>query len=96
MYMYMYQFEQADFIVKIAIPMSYRLYNREIELSSQLNNQLGFGIGIFQALSNFALNGIVLGTLYIGGYMMSTHDLKAGDLMSFMVATQTVQRCVTV
>ena len=74
----------------------YRLYNREIELSSQLNNQLGFGIGIFQALSNFALNGIVLGTLYIGGYMMSTHDLKAGDLMSFMVATQTVQRCVTV
>ena len=74
--------------------MYFRLYDREIEESSRLNNQLGLGIGVFQALSNFALNGIVLGTLYIGGYMMSTHDLKAGDLMSFMVATQTIQRSV--
>ena len=36
--------------------------------------------------------GLVLGTLYVGGYMMSQHEVTAGDLMSFMVATQTIQR----
>ena len=36
--------------------------------------------------------GVVLGTLYVGGYLMAEGSLKAGDLMSFMVATQTVQR----
>lgn len=37
--------------------------------------------------------GLVLGTLYVGGYMMSQNEVTAGDLMSFMVATQTIQRC---
>ncbi len=36
--------------------------------------------------------GIVLGTLYLGGYMMSQNELTPGNLMSFMVATQTIQR----
>jgi len=36
--------------------------------------------------------GLVLGTLYVGGYMMSQNEVTAGDLMSFMVATQTIQR----
>lgn len=36
--------------------------------------------------------GLVLGTLYAGGYMMSQNEVTAGDLMSFMVATQTIQR----
>jgi len=36
--------------------------------------------------------GLVLGALYAGGYLMSQNEITAGDLMSFMVATQTIQR----
>jgi len=36
--------------------------------------------------------GLVLGSLYVGGYLMSQNEVTAGDLMSFMVATQTIQR----
>ena len=72
--------------------ISCRLYKDEVEKSSHLNQTLGIGIGAFQGLSNVALNGIVLGTLYVGGYLMSSNEIKAGDLMAFMVSTQTVQR----
>ena len=40
----------------------------------------------------YIILGIVLGTLYVGGFLMSTNEMKAGDLMSFMVAVQTIQR----
>ncbi|CAH1785890.1 unnamed protein product, partial [Owenia fusiformis] len=73
-------------------PKEIELYNQEVELSSQLNTKLGVGIGLFQGLSNFALNGIVLGVLYVGGSLMSSNKLSAGELMSFLVATQTIQR----
>lgn len=36
--------------------------------------------------------GLVLGSLYVGGYLMSQNEFTPGDLMSFMVATQTIQR----
>jgi len=71
------------------------MYDTEVEEAARLNKQLGFGIGVFQALSNFALNGVVLGTLYAGGYLVSTSELSAGNLMSFTVATQTVQRSLS-
>ena len=70
----------------------FRLYSQEVELSSSLQQKLGIGIGLFQGLSNSALNGIVLGTLYLGGYFMAHKDIQPGDLMAFMVSTQTVQR----
>ena len=38
------------------------------------------------------MNGIVLGTLYYGGYLLSNQRVTPGDLMSFLVATQTIQR----
>ncbi|XP_069158314.1 mitochondrial potassium channel ATP-binding subunit isoform X3 [Procambarus clarkii] len=68
------------------------LFAREVEKSRQLNELLGFGIGIFQAGSNLFLNFIVMGTLYIGGNLMSYNQIKPGDLMSFLVACQTIQR----
>ncbi|PKK17111.1 ATP-binding cassette, sub-family B (MDR/TAP), member 8 [Columba livia] len=43
-------------------------------------------------LSNLALNGIVLGTIFVGGSLMAGDELSPGDLMSFLVASQTVQR----
>lgn len=35
---------------------------------------------------------MVLATLYMGGYLLSTNQLSAGDLMAYLMATQTIQR----
>lgn len=53
---------------------------------------LGVGIGAFQGMANLALNGVVLGVMYMGGYMMTSNTMSAGNLMSFLVASQTIQR----
>ena len=50
------------------------------------------GIGIFQAGTVLFLNGIVLSTLYYGGYLLTAQELTPGDLMAFLVSTQTIQR----
>ncbi|XP_033752437.1 mitochondrial potassium channel ATP-binding subunit-like [Pecten maximus] len=68
------------------------LYSNEVEKARCLNIKLGFGIGTFQGLANFALNGIVLGTLFTGGWLMSRQEITAGNLMSFLVASQTIER----
>ena len=47
---------------------------------------------LFQGGVSLFLNGIVLGTLYYGGYLLSNQRVTPGDLMSFLVATQTIQR----
>lgn len=36
--------------------------------------------------------GIVLGTIFAGGTLISSNEMTPGDLMSFLVASQTVQR----
>ncbi|XP_064105402.1 mitochondrial potassium channel ATP-binding subunit-like [Macrobrachium nipponense] len=69
-----------------------KLFAREVAKSRRVNENLGFGIGIFQAGSNLFLNGVVMATLYAGGSLLATNQLKAGDLMSFLVAAQTIQR----
>ncbi|XP_024940230.1 ATP-binding cassette sub-family B member 8, mitochondrial isoform X2 [Cephus cinctus] len=71
------------------------MFSHEIELASQLQEQLGLGIGLFQAGTNLFLNGIVLSTLYFGGHLISTGQLSSGDLMAFLMATQTIQRSLT-
>ncbi|XP_048385665.1 mitochondrial potassium channel ATP-binding subunit [Stegostoma tigrinum] len=67
-------------------------FSREVDEACSMSQILGFGIGIFQGLSNFSLNCIVLGTICVSGMMLAKERLRAGDLMSFLVATQTVQR----
>uniref|UniRef100_A0A914UQN7 Mitochondrial potassium channel ATP-binding subunit n=1 Tax=Plectus sambesii TaxID=2011161 RepID=A0A914UQN7_9BILA len=69
-----------------------RLFEREVRKAQQLNEILGVGIGIFQGATNFVLNGIVLGVLYGGSKMILTQEITAGDLMSFLVTAQTIQR----
>lgn len=71
------------------------LYNYEVDNSHRINEILGFGVGLFQGGTNLFLNGLVLGTLYIGGYLVSNNSVTPGDLMSFLVATQTMQRSLT-
>lgn len=73
-------------------PKENELFAQEVEKARVLNLRLGIGIGLFQGLANIALNGIVLGTLFVGGIFMSRHEITPGDLMSFLVATQTVER----
>ncbi|XP_076450266.1 mitochondrial potassium channel ATP-binding subunit-like [Babylonia areolata] len=68
------------------------LYRQELELSRQLNIRLGLGIGAFQALANIFLNTIVLGSIYAGGWLIAQGELSAGDLMSFLAASQTIER----
>ncbi|NXH98464.1 ABCB8 protein, partial [Pachycephala philippinensis] len=68
------------------------LFSAEVDRAGHLSEQLGFGIAAFQGLSNLALNGIVLGTIFVGGSLMAGDELSPGDLMSFLVASQTVQR----
>ncbi|XP_063957304.1 mitochondrial potassium channel ATP-binding subunit-like [Lytechinus pictus] len=68
------------------------LFRQELERASGLQSRLGFGIGLFQGLTNLALNGLVLGVVYYGGYLMSSNEVQAGQLMSFLVASQNVQR----
>ncbi|ESO06704.1 hypothetical protein HELRODRAFT_94228 [Helobdella robusta] len=67
-------------------------YNRETDKSSITNKKLGLGIAAFQGLSNVALNGLILSTLLVGGWLMSENEINAGILMSFLVATQAIQR----
>ncbi|NWZ45781.1 ABCB8 protein, partial [Brachypodius atriceps] len=68
------------------------LFRAEVDRAGHLSEQLGLGIAAFQGLSNLALNGIVLGTIFVGGSLMAGDELTPGDLMSFLVASQTVQR----
>lgn len=69
-----------------------QLYAYEVDKSCEMNENLGAGIAIFQGLSNVALNCIVLGTIFAGGTLISSNEMSPGDLMSFLVASQTVQR----
>jgi ATP-binding cassette subfamily B (MDR/TAP) protein 8 len=48
-------------------------------------------LGRFYCISCL-FSGIVLGMLFAGGCMLATDQLTPGDLMSFLVATQTIQR----
>uniref|UniRef100_A0A3B4AQP7 Mitochondrial potassium channel ATP-binding subunit n=1 Tax=Periophthalmus magnuspinnatus TaxID=409849 RepID=A0A3B4AQP7_9GOBI len=69
-----------------------QLYSHEVDKSCEMNETLGNGIAVFQGLSNIALNCIVLGTIFAGGTLISSNEMSPGDLMSFLVASQTVQR----
>lgn len=67
-------------------------YGVELERCRSKAEELGRGIALFQGLSNIAFNCMVLGTLFIGGSLVAGQQLTGGDLMSFLVASQTVQR----
>ncbi|XP_046833318.1 mitochondrial potassium channel ATP-binding subunit isoform X1 [Vespa crabro] len=72
-----------------------QVFSNEVEHASKLYENLGFGIGLFQAGTNLFLNGILLCTLYFGGHLMSIGQLTSGDLMAFLMATQIVQRSLS-
>ncbi|CAG9135939.1 unnamed protein product [Plutella xylostella] len=70
------------------------MFAEECDKVAELNMELGLGVGLFQAGTNLFLNGMVLGTMFMGGHLMSTGHMSAGDVMAFLVNAQTVQRSV--
>nr|XP_039260244.1 mitochondrial potassium channel ATP-binding subunit-like [Styela clava] len=70
----------------------FEAYSAEIEKAKDYNQALGIGIGAFQGMTNIALNGIVLGMIYCGGFLVSSYGMQPGELMSFLVASQMIQR----
>jgi ATP-binding cassette subfamily B (MDR/TAP) protein 8 len=59
--------------------------------SSNLANQLGFHIGVFQSLSSISIGSMILVILSYGGRLVSRGDLSVGDLMAYLVSTQNAQ-----
>ena len=72
-----------------------RVYKKELAKAEELNINLGIGIGILQAVTNLGLNSVGLATLLYGGKLLSTDEISAGNLMSFLVATQTIQKSLS-
>eukprot|EP00127_Corallochytrium_limacisporum_P006632 Clim_evm11s232 gene=Clim_evmTU11s232 len=60
--------------------------------ANQAAKRLGWGIGLFQGMSNLAINGITLGVLGLGGSLVVQGTIEGGDLMSFLVLAQGLQR----
>nr|XP_034835276.1 mitochondrial potassium channel ATP-binding subunit-like isoform X2 [Maniola hyperantus] len=70
------------------------MFAEECNMAADLSMELGLGVGMFQAGTNLFLNGMVLATMFLGGHLMSTGQMTAGDVMAFLVNAQTVQRSV--
>ncbi|VVC98528.1 unnamed protein product, partial [Leptidea sinapis] len=67
-----------------------KMFAEECETAADLSTELGLGVGLFQAGTNF----MVLATMFLGGHLMSTGQMSAGDVMAFLVNAQTIQRSV--
>uniref|UniRef100_A0A1B0AWD0 ABC transmembrane type-1 domain-containing protein n=1 Tax=Glossina palpalis gambiensis TaxID=67801 RepID=A0A1B0AWD0_9MUSC len=62
------------------------LFISETNEAARLAQELGYGITIFQGLTNFFLISLVLSTLFLGGHLMSTESMSLDALMAFLVA----------
>ena len=60
--------------------------------SSKLNSTLGFHIGVFQGITNTSIGSMILIILYAGGRKVVQGEMTAGDLMTYLVATQNAQK----
>lgn len=60
-----------------------------------LSLMIAAGIGIFQAGSGLFINGLIYSVLYLGGNMLMRKEISEGDLMSYLVSAQTIQRALS-
>ncbi|KAI8074062.1 ABC transporter type 1, transmembrane domain-containing protein [Gongronella butleri] len=56
------------------------------------NQTMGLHIGLFQGLTNISIGCMVLTVLYSGGSLVVRNQMTSGDLMSYMLSTQTAQQ----
>ncbi|KAI8081342.1 P-loop containing nucleoside triphosphate hydrolase protein [Halteromyces radiatus] len=59
---------------------------------SKANQHMGLHIGLFQGLTNISIGCMILTVLYYGGSLVVRNELSSGDLMSYMLSTQTAQQ----
>ena len=67
-------------------------YGELVSSSEKSSIELAYGIATFQGLTNAALNSIVGGTVLAGGLLLGGGHLNSSDLMSFLGATQMLQK----
>ena len=68
------------------------MYGKQLENAQTTSTWLGVGIAGFQAMSNLAINGVVFVVVSHGGLLLATNNISPGNLMAFLVSTQTIQR----
>lgn len=66
-------------------------YSQACEKVAKSNQHMGLHIGLFQGLTNISIGCMVLTVLYYGGSLVVENKLTSGDLMSYMLSTQTAQ-----
>lgn len=66
-----------------------------LEDSCRKNSHLGFHIGLFQGITNASIGGMILTILYYGGNLVAKGEITGGQLMTYMVATQSAQRSLS-
>jgi ATP-binding cassette subfamily B (MDR/TAP) protein 8 len=79
-------------------------YETSVEEASKLNTRLGFHIGLFQGmptasftilgLTNSSIGSLILLILYYGGNKVINGEISGGELMTYLVATQSCQRAL--
>ncbi|KAI6653544.1 ATP-binding cassette sub-family B member 8, mitochondrial-like [Oopsacas minuta] len=67
-------------------------FEDKLEDVFHLNNRLGLGIAAFQGVSSVVINGLFLVVLAHGGSLIAGNHFSPGNMLSVVVATQTLQR----
>jgi ATP-binding cassette subfamily B (MDR/TAP) protein 8 len=67
-------------------------FEKTLDRSGKFNQALGFHIGLFQGLVNTSIGSMVLLIMYYGGKLVLKGEMTGGQLMAYMVATQTTQK----
>ncbi|KAJ1940622.1 hypothetical protein EC988_006982, partial [Linderina pennispora] len=70
------------------------LYRSARNESSKASSLFGMHMGVFRGLTNTSIGAMVLVVLYNGGRLVARGDMSPGDLMAFMIATQSAQRAL--
>ncbi|KAL1917165.1 uncharacterized protein VTP21DRAFT_4821 [Calcarisporiella thermophila] len=59
---------------------------------AKANSYLGLHVGLFQGITNFSIGCMVLVVLYYGGTLVVRNEMSGGDLMTYMISTQSTQK----
>ena len=69
-------------------------YEKKLQKQATEASLLGLGIGLFQGSSNVCINAAVLLVLHQGGTAVLAGELSSGNLTTFLVSTQQIQRAL--
>ncbi|CAO3689522.1 unnamed protein product [Umbelopsis ramanniana] len=67
-------------------------YQSSTDKVAKTNTHLGLHIGLFQGMTNAAIGCMSLIVLYYGGSLVVKNEMTGGDLMTYMLSTQSTQR----